>query len=668
MFWPDRGSGVPVEPARRPVASAVRQYFTEGGAGQAPTVPGGDWFNQVTNELLNVLAAASIDPSKVDDDQLAQAIQSISQSANDALREDLADDDGTDLVMLKPSEINTAMKRALTDVIYDQVINVKWFADGLEPNWNAQTQTGNDFTAAIQAAITFFATLGTKRAGGKRAIMLPAGHFKISALTIPAAMGFGIDFIGAGKNATVVWSDHTNPNPAITSEIESVNFRSMSLFGALSETSNSANWKGCFYKGKLASNAPDIDVMFSDCIVGYAVSFAQVYGRGCIFNAGTTAVRCINLLEIVADASTVFTSGTNAVQTGMRHYCFYGLRTDFVSKLILITGTGPQISHINGIQIVGCDFLVMDRLISGDTATIQRAVVANNESKKSFSGGVVSVGGVIDCVDTGNSWCKDFNTAAVPTAVEETIRAVWISQGVIRGLTILGTTATGIREWVVRANGPSSDITITSCRFPEFGTVKGASSDTRVFEGLSSCDRLNISDNSYSSSSPSGTVSLFNTTIQFGRVVCRGNQSGQQFSDPRQIYNPNLKVNGVVSVTPPSAISGRVRDLTQTHVTVDFQILITPSEASGALSLVVPTFIPAIADNSGIASGYSGSGLISVAEGFGGTPSPLAPVRINPLTQEMELWLAQGPSGARLDASHRTGQIILRGTATYRYA
>ncbi len=80
MYWPDRGSGVPVEPARRPVASAVRQYFTEGGAGQAPTVPGGDWFNQITNELLNVLAAAGIDPSKTDDDQLLQAIQSVSHA------------------------------------------------------------------------------------------------------------------------------------------------------------------------------------------------------------------------------------------------------------------------------------------------------------------------------------------------------------------------------------------------------------------------------------------------------------------------------------------------------------------------------------------------------------------------------------------------------------
>ncbi|MGY3895879.1 hypothetical protein [Aeromonas enterica] len=78
MYWPDRGSGVGAEPARKPVISAVRQYFTEGGVGQPPTVPGGDWFNQITNELLNVLADAEISPSKNDDTQLLQAIKKIS--------------------------------------------------------------------------------------------------------------------------------------------------------------------------------------------------------------------------------------------------------------------------------------------------------------------------------------------------------------------------------------------------------------------------------------------------------------------------------------------------------------------------------------------------------------------------------------------------------------
>lgn len=93
MYWPDTNTGVDVEPPRKPVASLVRKFFSEGGVGEAPTVPGGDWFNQITNELLNVLAAAGIEPSKVDDDQLLQAIYRVSNSivSMEALRRSYAD-------------------------------------------------------------------------------------------------------------------------------------------------------------------------------------------------------------------------------------------------------------------------------------------------------------------------------------------------------------------------------------------------------------------------------------------------------------------------------------------------------------------------------------------------------------------------------------------------
>ncbi|MDO2952550.1 hypothetical protein, partial [Aeromonas simiae] len=93
MYWPDTNTGVDIEPARKPVASLVRQYFTEGGAGQAPTVPGGDWFNQLTNELINLIAAAGISPSKSDDDQLLYAVQALSKATNarEALRRTYAE-------------------------------------------------------------------------------------------------------------------------------------------------------------------------------------------------------------------------------------------------------------------------------------------------------------------------------------------------------------------------------------------------------------------------------------------------------------------------------------------------------------------------------------------------------------------------------------------------
>lgn len=91
-YWPDTGTGVDTQPARKPVQSPIRKYFTEGGIGQPPTVPGGDWFNQMTNEVLNVLEAAGIEPSKTDDDQLLMAIKMLSKekSTREALRRTLS--------------------------------------------------------------------------------------------------------------------------------------------------------------------------------------------------------------------------------------------------------------------------------------------------------------------------------------------------------------------------------------------------------------------------------------------------------------------------------------------------------------------------------------------------------------------------------------------------
>ncbi|WP_270669613.1 MULTISPECIES: hypothetical protein [unclassified Aeromonas] len=150
MYWPDRGSGVPVEPARRPVASAVRQYFTEGGEGVPPTVPGGDWFNQITNEMLNVLEAAGIEPSKADDDQLLQAILRVSKamSASEALRRSYAKagynvvgtfQGGFTIVTASDVGIDETTGKGYTGP-------VGWVAPGTDPTSGGFVDRSNDIT------------------------------------------------------------------------------------------------------------------------------------------------------------------------------------------------------------------------------------------------------------------------------------------------------------------------------------------------------------------------------------------------------------------------------------------------------------------------------------------------------------------------------------------
>jgi len=81
MYWLDNDSGVTTLPAIPPVVSATRQYFTEGGGGDQPSIPGGEWFNMMTDELLQVLTLGGIAPDKADHTQLAKAIQAIAFSA-----------------------------------------------------------------------------------------------------------------------------------------------------------------------------------------------------------------------------------------------------------------------------------------------------------------------------------------------------------------------------------------------------------------------------------------------------------------------------------------------------------------------------------------------------------------------------------------------------------
>jgi hypothetical protein len=585
----------------------------------------------------------------------------------------LSGDDGASYIHFKPTLLSGAVNKAFTEFIYNQIIDVTWFApEGYLPNWNSTTQTGNDYTAAVQAAINSYALLGNKRQGGRRAIKFPIGHYKISSLTIPGSMGFAIDFIGDGKNATVIWSDPDDLNPTFNSEIEFVNFRGMSCFGTLSETGNSANWKSVFYKGKLASNLADIDVRFSDCIVGYAGSFVQAYGRGVIFDQGTTAVYCTNLMEIVADPSTVWTDGVNnKATTGMRHYGILGLRADVVSRVIKITGTATQKDHIHGIQVIGCDFAACDRLIEGVDATIRGAELEGNRSLDSFAGGVVTVKSATNCIDSGNIWRNLHDESVLPSSNADCIQWVWDISGAVAGLSVLGSNASNVRSGVVRTGAASMNVQIKDCTFPQFATFSGGDANHWVYNSTANCDGLQITGNQFSTSVIAGTYKLYDEAVQTSnKTRVRDNTAPFVWADQRLRYTPTLLVAGVPSVpvgTP--TYHGRVSEITQNHVTVDVMIVVDPTETStGALSIPLPSSFPAIAENASITGSYSGGGVVNQSTGFSNTSIPFAPMRVNAATQQAEIWLASGPSGTQALASLTSGLITIFCSFRYRYA
>ncbi|EHM3442341.1 hypothetical protein K2B09_003882 [Salmonella enterica subsp. enterica] len=77
MFYPDNDTGIDVMPEIAAKRSDTVKWFTKGGKGIAPTVPGQDTWNIWQAELLNILNLAGIKPDKTKLDQIAQAIRLI---------------------------------------------------------------------------------------------------------------------------------------------------------------------------------------------------------------------------------------------------------------------------------------------------------------------------------------------------------------------------------------------------------------------------------------------------------------------------------------------------------------------------------------------------------------------------------------------------------------
>jgi hypothetical protein len=82
MFQTDQSSAVLTLPA--PAAASTPGYFTNGNpvSGIAPTILDADFMNMVMMELMNVVLAAGLTPSKTNSSQLLAAIKAIGASAS----------------------------------------------------------------------------------------------------------------------------------------------------------------------------------------------------------------------------------------------------------------------------------------------------------------------------------------------------------------------------------------------------------------------------------------------------------------------------------------------------------------------------------------------------------------------------------------------------------
>lgn len=572
------------------------------------------------------------------------------------------------MVSFKPTGVAGAVKRAIGEALMDGYINVKW--RGAVGDWDMGTQTGTDDTAAVQACIDELAIAGSRRVGGAAKLYFPTGHYRLSTLTIPESIGFGIDIVSDGMNSGYLWFDHTNTSPAIVGEVEFIHFRDISLMGSLSDQngSNSALWKQVGVLGKQPSNYPDIDIRFTNCQLVFFQDLVQVYGRGCVFDNCILGL-ILNAMHIVADPSTVFTPGHihTSLETGMRHYTFRNCRFDVVSRIYKITGSGAQKDHINNILCVGNDFSLCDALIDGPDATIRRAVVVGNTGLYSFATGVVQVKSGDSCIINNNNFAKEFNDSVLPDSNSDCISSIWSSPGSVNGLQVHGNVCKNLRSNAVTIWGASSNVSIIGNNFPQAWTFP-AGVNHFVFYSPVNCDGLLIKDNSFQTSNINGSYYLFDASVQTSRNTrTDDNIAPWSWADSRLRYTPQLLVAGAPTAGVPSFAHGRVSEITSTHVTLDIMLGVDPSETAGDLSISLHPSFAAIAESATITGSYSGHGTVAQASGFSGTTLSFAPMRVNPSTQQAELWLASGPSGVRARADLTTGQINLYCTVRYRY-
>lgn len=91
MYHLDNASGVPEMPEPKDTQSISPRWFGESQEQGGISWPGADWFNVVQAELLNLLAAAGIEPEKHAYDQLSKAIPVLGDAR---VRKDIAERSG----------------------------------------------------------------------------------------------------------------------------------------------------------------------------------------------------------------------------------------------------------------------------------------------------------------------------------------------------------------------------------------------------------------------------------------------------------------------------------------------------------------------------------------------------------------------------------------------
>lgn len=555
----------------------------------------------------------------------------------------------TDMLITVKSKVANAITRLLEDKLMDS-ISVRDF--GAKGDYNPTTGVGTDDTDSFQSCINFAASLGNRRNGGYPIIRIPSGNYLIDGyLTIPSAVGFGIEFVGDGWMTTSLRFNKNSANPAINIPIEYVHFTGIHFFGTYQD--GDPDRKPIGIKCKSAWNAPDLDVMFRACAFSGFNACVQVHGRGAVIDE-CVASFSTHLLKVIADTDIQFTNGSesNSKYTGMRHYTVRNCRTDQCSRILTIEGDADCKDYINDVIILGNDMLSADKLIDAQDATIRRVVVSANTSLLSFATGVISARRIMKVAVSSNNFSKGYDDFSGDTKV---IRSLMLCDEIV-GATVTGNVMSLLSHNFIDMK-KGSNITVANNVITNAWDEPEQSNHFVVYS-TEDILGLTITGNTFQMGKGNGSYHLFNSAVQKNkRTYTSGNTANVNWTTECMDYSPTINADG-------TWISSGKYTVESGYCTFDF-ILSGSGVTTAEGEVIISLPIAAVPASQSISSYHSGSGYLSDLVGFSNTGSSVGQVKVE--TTGIKISRVNDLVATRLSYDKRNkDKILISGTVRYK--
>lgn len=497
-------------------------------------------------------------------------------------------------------------------------VNVKKF--GAMGNWATDTQTGSDDTIPFQNAFKY-AGLASRRHGWRPSVYAPDGQYMISdTLNVSNAASFDFE-LSSYSRSTTIWAGVGSEKYVFNIDIEYTFFTNITIKGNTLESD--VNKAKGIWKCKNKNGYADVDIHLTNCDYGRAVKGCHIYGRGFTHNGGSVS-HVEESLFIESPDPWIKRGGdyTDTFKSGMRHYELRGVRYDNVRALVSTSENGPAADYINGLQIIGCSGLIVERLLEiGNTGSqlttgvrgrVCNSLITGNEFMYSFFSGIIKGNSIESSQILGNNFTRKIDVDEIPKNASESIESMVDVNG-IKNLIIDDNTTKGIVKYVVNANTEMRGLSLESNDFPYYNAFKPSGNTYVVRTGNpNATENVKIHGNGFTQNGQAlyGKQYYINEDLLSTKVSISGNTSDYDFEQHTTLFSPKLFVGSSIS---SATVSSNMQWYTEdNYIVADAVCNFSDITESGVLSITLP--VPAV--ESTPASSWSAQVAISDVNGL----------------------------------------------------